>query len=253
MQQEEGSALDEVRPFTVYLSTGAHTVVTVMATDAEQAAEFAYQDDLPTICAQCSGWGRDVNLELGDDWEVTEVVPSASTPVTSVSGVPEPREAALGELNEALAELVDPDGYPVSPMAVDRGAAHVRAALTALTVSAETLAASSGFGLPAENQALSWLEALINEDKAACSPDTIEGERDKAWAGGVWCAYDTVLGWIATASAKTSAEPSGVVGDTAALDERALIVAFLRGSGGTVACPDDLTVMADLIERGEHR
>jgi hypothetical protein len=24
---------------------------------------------MPTICGQCSGWGGDQNLELGDTWE----------------------------------------------------------------------------------------------------------------------------------------------------------------------------------------
>lgn len=39
-------------------------------TDPEKIIEAAYeQADFPTLCAQCSGWGRDESLELGDVWE----------------------------------------------------------------------------------------------------------------------------------------------------------------------------------------
>lgn len=29
--------------------------------------------DMPTICAQCSGWNREHELSIGDDWEVTDI------------------------------------------------------------------------------------------------------------------------------------------------------------------------------------
>jgi hypothetical protein len=63
--------------YNVHLNTGAFTVVTVEAEDKEAAIEAAYEAELPTICAQCSGWGRDWNLELGDDWETSDDIDMA--------------------------------------------------------------------------------------------------------------------------------------------------------------------------------
>jgi hypothetical protein len=58
--------------YTVYLKTFAETSVKVEAEDPDEAPDKAY-DVRPTICAQCSGWGRNYNLELGDVWEAYEV------------------------------------------------------------------------------------------------------------------------------------------------------------------------------------
>lgn len=30
--------------------------------------------DMPSICAQCSGWGSDHELSIGDEWEVTDIL-----------------------------------------------------------------------------------------------------------------------------------------------------------------------------------
>jgi hypothetical protein len=58
--------------YIVYLTTVASTSVEVEAEDSEDAAEKAGSADMPTICAQCSGWGRDgTYLELGDVWEIS--------------------------------------------------------------------------------------------------------------------------------------------------------------------------------------
>lgn len=59
--------------FIVYLTTTASTSVKVDAEDSEDAVEKAYDAGLPTICAQCSGWGSGVGLDLSDVWEVSEV------------------------------------------------------------------------------------------------------------------------------------------------------------------------------------
>lgn len=60
-----------MKKFRVYLQTWASTSVEVEAEDKE-AALTAYFDDmnvaLPTLCAQCSGWGQDYNLDLNDQW-----------------------------------------------------------------------------------------------------------------------------------------------------------------------------------------
>jgi len=76
---------------TVNISTTASATVYVEISD-ERLAEIAENlgvevskltvDDLtdeiyekmetPSICAQCSGWGRDHSLELGDDWEIND-------------------------------------------------------------------------------------------------------------------------------------------------------------------------------------
>lgn len=59
--------------FIVYLTTTASTSVEVDAEDADAAIDKAYASDMPTICAQCSGWGRDTSLEVSDNWDVSEV------------------------------------------------------------------------------------------------------------------------------------------------------------------------------------
>ena len=55
--------------YRVYLQTVASTVIEVEAEDKNEAYELAVDQDMPTICGQCSGWGGDHNLELGDTWE----------------------------------------------------------------------------------------------------------------------------------------------------------------------------------------
>jgi len=59
--------------FTVYLTATASTSIEVEAGSPDEAIDKAYGADMPTICAQCSGWGRDTSLELSDVWEVSEV------------------------------------------------------------------------------------------------------------------------------------------------------------------------------------
>lgn len=63
--------------YQVVLKTGAWFYKTVEAEDEEAAIEVAY-DDVPQLCAQCTGWGDDsATLELGEEWEVDTVeVPS---------------------------------------------------------------------------------------------------------------------------------------------------------------------------------
>jgi hypothetical protein len=55
--------------YRVYFTTGASSSVVVEAEDRSDAIdkasdEFAY----PSICAQCSGWGQDYSMDLGE-WE----------------------------------------------------------------------------------------------------------------------------------------------------------------------------------------
>jgi hypothetical protein len=52
----------------VDLQTIATITVEVEAEDAEKAAEIAQGQD---ICAQCSGWGRDWSMEIGE-WSVAD-------------------------------------------------------------------------------------------------------------------------------------------------------------------------------------
>jgi hypothetical protein len=61
--------------FTVSLRTYAFTSVEVEADSADEAVDAAYEADLPTICAQCAGWGRDnePGLELNEAWEADSV------------------------------------------------------------------------------------------------------------------------------------------------------------------------------------
>lgn len=57
--------------YRVIMTTGASTVIDVEA-ESEDEAENAAFNEVPYICAQCSGFGREAGIELGD-WE-TEVV-----------------------------------------------------------------------------------------------------------------------------------------------------------------------------------
>lgn len=60
--------------YRVPLSGYASATVTVETdeTDPERILEEALQEGVPSICAQCSGWGRSHSLEVGDEWEPVE-------------------------------------------------------------------------------------------------------------------------------------------------------------------------------------
>lgn len=58
--------------YRVYLQTVASTVVEVEAENKDAAYEAALSEDMPRICAQCSGWGGRQNLEIGDDWDIPQ-------------------------------------------------------------------------------------------------------------------------------------------------------------------------------------
>jgi len=60
--------------YVVHLTTWASTSIE-FETDLTDPAEieeafWESEPNTPSICAQCSGWGRDTNLELGDEWEI---------------------------------------------------------------------------------------------------------------------------------------------------------------------------------------
>jgi hypothetical protein len=55
--------------FRVYLQTVASTTIEVEAEDKHEAYELATSKKMPTICAQCAGWGGRQNLDLNDVWE----------------------------------------------------------------------------------------------------------------------------------------------------------------------------------------
>jgi hypothetical protein len=59
--------------YTVYLTATASTSVEVDAEDRDDAIEKALSANMPTICAQCSGWGREYSLEIADNWDFSEV------------------------------------------------------------------------------------------------------------------------------------------------------------------------------------
>ncbi|MFF5973668.1 hypothetical protein ACFY7C_19285 [Streptomyces sp. NPDC012769] len=53
-------------------SAGGHITVETDETDPERILEAAYEEGIPSVCAQCSGWGRDYSLEIGDEWDPIE-------------------------------------------------------------------------------------------------------------------------------------------------------------------------------------
>lgn len=69
--------------YTVYFSTNASCSVTVDDDDLDQAMvteyglkeiliERAYELVPGGLCAQCSGWGSDVGVDLSGEWDVDE-------------------------------------------------------------------------------------------------------------------------------------------------------------------------------------
>lgn len=58
--------------YRVPLHTSASGTIDVETdeTDPETIVEQALDEGIHGICAQCSGWGRDTSLEIGDEWEV---------------------------------------------------------------------------------------------------------------------------------------------------------------------------------------
>ena len=58
--------------YIVYLSTTAHTFVTVEAEDQGDAIDKIADAEMPELCAQCSGW--ETNLELSHAWETSGVI-----------------------------------------------------------------------------------------------------------------------------------------------------------------------------------
>ncbi len=55
--------------YRVHLQTIASVSLEVEATDKDEAYDLA-AGRTPSICGQCSGWGRDYSLDLNDDWEI---------------------------------------------------------------------------------------------------------------------------------------------------------------------------------------
>lgn len=59
--------------YEVTLKGGAWVYVTVDAADPEDAIEQAQEIAPHEVCAQCSGWGREYDLELSEEWEKESV------------------------------------------------------------------------------------------------------------------------------------------------------------------------------------
>lgn len=60
--------------YVVHLTTWANTSIEVEADDPEQAKELAEESgQFPTLCHQCSGYGRGQSLDIGDEWDAKEV------------------------------------------------------------------------------------------------------------------------------------------------------------------------------------
>lgn len=58
--------------FVVYFTATVSSPFEVEAEDKASAIEAAYERfPNPSICAQCSGWGKDYGIDLGD-WEVAD-------------------------------------------------------------------------------------------------------------------------------------------------------------------------------------
>ena len=54
--------------YRVQLETIASMTIEVEAESEEEALDMAFDDAPPDVCAQCSGWGQEWSLELGE-WD----------------------------------------------------------------------------------------------------------------------------------------------------------------------------------------
>lgn len=66
--------------FRVSLVRVDSTSVVVEAEDEEAALAAAFEEDLPSLCAQCSGWGRDVTVDEGEWTTASELWPDDKSP-----------------------------------------------------------------------------------------------------------------------------------------------------------------------------
>ncbi len=56
--------------YGVVLVQTASTYIEVEADDREAAVEAAIDKAPSGLCAQCSGWGQEVGIEMAGDWEL---------------------------------------------------------------------------------------------------------------------------------------------------------------------------------------
>ena len=65
--------------YRVNFETGASLTITVEAEDPDLALDKAYEGLPGGICAQCSGWGGQWDLDLGD-WQALDEAPEVVEP-----------------------------------------------------------------------------------------------------------------------------------------------------------------------------
>lgn len=56
--------------YRVYLETVASTTVEIEADDKDAAYEAALSEDMPTLCAHCSGMGQGRGMDMAGDWDL---------------------------------------------------------------------------------------------------------------------------------------------------------------------------------------
>ena len=59
--------------FKVFMSAVTSFSITVEGNDYDDAIEKAYEERVPDVCAQCSGWGQTWSLDMGEVWETDAV------------------------------------------------------------------------------------------------------------------------------------------------------------------------------------
>lgn len=60
--------------YRVNFTTVASAGIKIEADSADEAIEKADEIGIPGLCAQCSGWGREIGIDLGE-WEPDERYP----------------------------------------------------------------------------------------------------------------------------------------------------------------------------------
>lgn len=76
--------------YRVWLTTPAEAAIEVevpdSVTDPEDILDAAYEGDMPTLCAHCSGWNDSYSLGLGEAWEPVEEAGSSKPLIEKIKG-----------------------------------------------------------------------------------------------------------------------------------------------------------------------
>lgn len=84
--------------YEIYFTQTASTTVKVEADSFDEAVDAAYAEGHPSLCAQCSGWGRESGIDLSGDWEADERTYTVDGEYVTVPEEPPFKPSLVGEV-----------------------------------------------------------------------------------------------------------------------------------------------------------